>query len=92
MEHAAHLVSELRVARERLEDAAERLEPELKSAIGEGPKLFRSEFGQNSVKIHELLCRKSEGTFARKFKTFRNFEFSIFSRISAKFRQNFIKI
>ena len=46
-------------------------------------ELFTSEFGQNSVKIQYI---------PRKFKNFRDFEFSTFSNIFAKFLQNFIKL
>ena len=53
---------------------------ELKGSIGEGPN--HSNFSdQSSVKIQELLLNN-----------WKNQECSTFSKISAKFRQNFIKI
>ena len=58
-------------------------EPELKGSIGEGPNHSNHSHHSNSFKI---------GIFLRKFKNFKFQKISTFSKLSAKFRQNFIKI
>ena len=63
-----------------------RQQPELKCSIGEGPN--PSNFSdQSSVKILAKFRN-----FRQKIKKFRKFQISTCSKISAKFRQNFIKI